>query len=248
MTVFLERLQELAEEAGLSFDDLSTARQETWPLVSLSGASVDFEAPKQLGSGLATSQILLEDSALGGGWFSVPKGQGLWAMPPLTGALEAVVSVEAWVVAFIRLNQPPEDGVQHLLVGQGAWHDLCTFDYDDLGDAVSVLKALSPTDSPRGVSFALPNGISIMREKMVVSLDPFVVTISDRTSADLPPWPGTKGHHAEFFTVGGEDPNGVLALSEDAVGYISPIDPDDHSPLQAFEQELVDQVRVSWRR
>lgn len=220
--MYLERLQEIATAAGIVLDGLSEPpSKEPWPIVSLSGATIDFGGLDHLGPGVATRQILLEGGALGGGWTAVPKGHGLWVMSPLDGSTEAVVSIGSATVAFIRIDQPPEDGAQHLLIWQGEWHDLCTFDYDRLDDALSALSALTPVDSKTGVVLDLPSDTTIMDESVVISLDPFIVGIRSSAATAVPRWRGVQGRHAEFYVLGDASPDGVLALANGAACFLA---------------------------
>ncbi|MDX1468945.1 MAG: hypothetical protein R3258_06350 [Acidimicrobiia bacterium] len=197
-------------------------------------------------TGYVTAHVIYRSGDYSFGFQAVVRGHGLYAIAP-TGYdadLEAALVVQSGVFAHFTLNRQ-NDAVSGFTIWQGPFHDLLTFDHVIPETAAEAISQARPSDSSDGLVLSPSASWLTTSDVLTVDLEDFVLDVQPRSDGLLPSWTGTPGRFAEFYSVGADVNDGVLAATETAVCVVQPAS-DRKVELSSYVAGLVDEFRADW--
>lgn len=215
---------------GLVVVGANAARIRDNPLrMTPSGAMVHVTLPSELAT--YTAIVVFEIGQNGYGFQVMPRGAGALAYPhDIAVEIEGPVTLGDGTMVFFRdvnADQPTEG----LTVWQGPHHDVVTFDYVDLADAVGGFGRATLLDGVDGLSIQpIDRRTRVRHEGVTVEAGDLVYDISPLSLR-----PGVSGAptpHGELFW---KDDVTLMFVSDSATVYINRW---MTSPGESAEQEL----------
>ena len=239
------------------FDDPSAPMPEPehFPILTLSGASVDVQMPDGWRVRSLNRSMLLHSQRRVIGWQTSLRGFALWsAVADLPDAvLVEVLEVNGAILAQYRLDQLPTS--PRLTLWQGRPFELFTYNLTDISDAVDHVAGFKVAERDNGLAMDLSNWL-ISDEELTGPLatpsddEGRFLTVSMKSLAahpeDRPSWSGSAGRFGDFYLLGESVEDGILYASDSVLIEITPRG-GHNVELRQGESALLQDLSGVWR-